>query len=169
MILFWRSLKHWIMGIGNGMSVSIRSRRLRSIQSVLNFCSLVLFFLFFIQFPLTMYLCSSRRLVSMNYMLNYMLLLTSFLVVFIFLCKLAVRLCSVIVLLLLLLLFLIFPLWNISWWESVFLRLKSALIIITFQIFSVLMIFCITNKNAVGCNASVFFLFILSNIEVNVR
>lgn len=152
------------------MSVSIRSRRLRSIQSVLNFCSLVLFFFFFFtQFPLTMYSCSSRRLVSMNYMLNYMLLLTSFLVVFIFLCKLAVRLCSVIVLLLLLLLFLIFPLWNISWWESVFLRLKSALIIITFQIFSVLMIFCITNKNAVGCNASVFFLFILSNMEVNVR
>lgn len=35
------------MGIGNGMSVSIRSRRLRSIQSVLNFCSLVLFFFFF--------------------------------------------------------------------------------------------------------------------------
>lgn len=52
---------------------------------------------------------------------------------------------------------------------SLFPELNAALIIITFQICSVLMIFYITNKNAVGYNASVFLLFILSNMEANVR
>jgi len=52
---------------------------------------------------------------------------------------------------------------------SLFPELNAALIIITFQICFVLMIFYITNKNAVGYNASIFLLFILSNMEANVR